>query len=194
MSTLPNKNIYNQPKNNISNNNMNNMNNDTLFFIFFICLTILFKMKEILNTINNDVKYIKSKNGFINYISCSCQKQCSICISNIIDKNNTTITQCGHKYHTSCIGAWWCAPRDRHNPEGTCPLCRAPTFKGTTAWRWNSRKGRVALLKRLAKKGQVPKPILRVVQKFNKASYNKFLLEIIIIKHIKNEIRERKNF
>ena len=76
---------------------------------------------------------------------------------------------CKHKFHTPCIGAWWCAPRDHHNPEGTCPLCRSPTFKGSCVWRWNSRKGRVALLKRLAKKGNVPKQIIRVVNKFNKS-------------------------
>ena len=52
---------------------------------------------------------------------------------------------------------------------GTCPLCRVQTFKNTTIWRWNSRKGRIALLKRLAKKEQAPKPILSVVQKLNKA-------------------------
>jgi len=98
------------------------------------------------------------------------EEQCCICHESLKNgKQIFELPECKHKYHTPCIGAWWCAPRDRHNPEGTCPLCRSPTFKGTTVWRWNSRKGRVALLKRLAKKGQVPKPILRVVQKFNKA-------------------------
>ena len=98
------------------------------------------------------------------------EEQCCICHESLQNgKQVFELPECKHQYHTPCIGAWWCAPRDRHNPEGTCPLCRAPTFKGTTAWRWNSRKGRVSLLKRLAKKGQAPKPILRVVEKFNKA-------------------------
>ena len=98
------------------------------------------------------------------------EEQCCICHESLKNgKQVFELPECKHKYHTSCIGAWWCAPRDRHNPEGSCPLCRNPTFKKTTIWRWNTRKGRVALLKRLAKKDQAPKPIIKVIQKLNKA-------------------------
>ena len=98
------------------------------------------------------------------------EEQCCICHESLQNgKQVFELPECKHKFHTPCIGAWWCAPRDHHNPEGTCPLCRSPTFKGSCVWRWNSRKGRVALLKRLAKKGNVPKQIIRVVNKFNKS-------------------------
>lgn len=105
------------------------------------------------------------------------EEQCCICHNSLENgKQVFELPECHHKYHTCCIGAWWCAPRDHtwhqgvsQSAAGTCPLCRVQTFKNTTIWRWNSRKGRIALLKRLAKKEQAPKPILSVVQKLNKA-------------------------
>ena len=49
------------------------------------------------------------------------EDQCCICHESLKNgKQVFELPECKHKYHTHCIGAWWCAPRDRHNPEGTC--------------------------------------------------------------------------
>eukprot|EP01083_Nonionella_stella_P033441 91555_1 len=43
---------------------------------------------------------------------------CAICITNL-DYTNTVTGECGHEFHTDCIGIWLGLPKT------TCPLCRA---------------------------------------------------------------------
>lgn len=95
---------------------------------------------------------------------------CCICHESLENgKQVFELPECHHKYHTHCIGAWWCAPRDRSEEDGKCPLCRNSTFKKSSVWRYRTRKGRVALLRRLAKKGKTPKAIIKVIQKLDRA-------------------------
>jgi len=95
---------------------------------------------------------------------------CCICHESLENgKQVFELPECKHKYHTHCIGAWWCAPRDNRNEEGKCPLCRNSTFKGTRIWRYRTSSGRLTLLKRLAKKGKAPAPIIKAIKKLDKA-------------------------
>ncbi len=44
-------------------------------------------------------------------------KQCSCCLENIY-QNDSSITKCAHKFHTSCLVKWVATGKN------TCPLCR----------------------------------------------------------------------
>jgi hypothetical protein len=44
---------------------------------------------------------------------------CSICLSPLLEEEDTTRLRCAHGFHTVCILAWL-----RHRPS--CPLCRRP--------------------------------------------------------------------
>ena len=45
---------------------------------------------------------------------------CSICLSNVEDVKNATITSCNHLYHTDCIEPWLLNPTSR----SLCPNCK----------------------------------------------------------------------
>ena len=63
-------------------------------FLVFICYSIKYSKKE------TNKKYT-----------------CSICLEDINTKNNFSITQCNHHFHTKCITTWL-----RNNDN--CPICR----------------------------------------------------------------------
>ena len=45
---------------------------------------------------------------------------CNICLSDVEDVNNATITSCNHLYHTNCIEEWLLQPISRSK----CPKCK----------------------------------------------------------------------
>lgn len=49
------------------------------------------------------------------------KNQCCICMSEMTDGTNITITQCGHRFHTSCIISWG-------SKNNTCPFCREQLY------------------------------------------------------------------
>ncbi len=55
---------------------------------------------------------------------------CSICLLDIVEKNNTVLTECGHNFCKICFEQY----ENKHLLEGTfsklnCPLCRKPLLK-----------------------------------------------------------------
>ena len=86
----------------------------TLFIIFFALFSNLNNKIHCLHLFSNNYKPI-------NYISCSCQKTCSICLSNIIDNNNKITTVCGHVYHSDCFIEFILKTKSN---VFYCPMCR----------------------------------------------------------------------
>lgn len=111
---------YNTNKIIYNNDDENNLTK--VMFIIFI--TIIFKIINIIEDIQhkvNNVILISNKHRPINYVSCSCQTTCSICLNNIINRNNKTITKCGHVFHTDCYTEFLLKTKYTHIK---CPLCR----------------------------------------------------------------------
>lgn len=54
---------------------------------------------------------------------------CAICFETINQINNITITNCNHKYHSSCIFKWVNQKCKNYN---LCPMCRQILFSINT--------------------------------------------------------------
>ena len=60
-------------------------------------------------------------------------EECSICIDNMVDKNNLTILECNHVFHTKCICNWCSYNKNiirtfnnKNVINGQCPMCLTP--------------------------------------------------------------------
>lgn len=68
----------------------------------------------------------KTEAGFCGYHVSKSPKEdpdcCSICLC-AVDKTHALDIVCGHVFHEACLHRWF-----SHNPNRTCPLCRAKLF------------------------------------------------------------------
>ncbi len=69
------------------------------------------KTIERLKSFKMSEKYCKNNLGKLEYPSCS------VCISDISNREETILLPCGHMYHSKCILEWL-------NQNNTCPVCR----------------------------------------------------------------------
>ena len=91
---------------------------------------------------------------------------CTICRHDI-SGFNTTILECNHIFHSECLIHHFRCPREwsySHEGFGTCPLCRQGPLGGKSTSS-NTTKGRIALIKRLARKNTVHPQITKSILK-----------------------------
>jgi len=87
---------------------------------------------------------------------------CAICTDNN-DSHSYTL-QCNHTFHTPCIIEWF-----RHNDApSTCPLCRC----SESPMGFRDVKARACYLRQKARGKNVPKDLIRLVDKIRKAEKN----------------------
>lgn len=68
----------------------------------------------------------KSTTHFVPLFVVSCDGMCTICQGDICvrQEDYVGLSECGHCFHTDCLGAWACSG---HPASHTCPVCRLST-------------------------------------------------------------------
>lgn len=51
--------------------------------------------------------------------------QCSICLDDVLENENSTRTSCGHVFHKNCLESWINQSRAQNSDIYSCPLCRS---------------------------------------------------------------------
>jgi len=90
---------------------------------------------------------------------------CSICLDSIAEDNNGiyTVPECSHKFHNTCIIEWL------RTGSGSCPVCRGTQSARTRGYYYFcDKKNIVRLVLAHSKRKDAPKPLVRLVKKYER--------------------------
>ena len=95
---------------------------------------------------------------------------CAICRDDISGFPTSTLQECGHMFHSECLITWFRSPREWSfsGPActGLCPLCRLGPLKTVGH---QTLKGRVSLLRRLARKKNIHPAVKETIIRLREA-------------------------
>lgn len=88
---------------------------------------------------------------------------CSICLVPCLDASGTTLDECGHRFHASCIIPWFRTTK-------TCPVCRDP---GDSTLRAVDIVTRATMLRRHSGSRDAPRQLVTLVAKWQRLEAQK---------------------
>lgn len=86
---------------------------------------------------------------------------CVICYENITCKPCHTLPECSHTFHQNCINQWF------RQGNRKCPLCNCQGLgasQDTESWAWSASLEKFKHLRRLSKKKDAPKNLVKAME------------------------------